>query len=225
VRQFLVLPAMRFADQDLGSVGAAIEVVRQYKHALVLVTGLVDVIPSACLCKPVDRRCVPSEATLFRFQEAFLRPMFAMGRDRVGFVGLWDVLAGCCSNRTVRFESWLDSSGVTALPARYEISPEWWVFGRSRQACRSRGLVPGLTGVEVAKRFGASVIVGDTGRLGVGRLQITRDSGTTVRVGVEAGSLIVAEVGKRDRRKRSEFGVAVVAVERSGLVEARAVEL
>lgn len=169
---------------------------------------------------------MPSEELLSRFQEEFLHRVLAFRPTFVGYVGLLDGVRGRCSYRTEQFGAWLECSGVRALPAMFEVFPEWRVLGRALQACRVKGAVPGSINVALAKRFGASVIVGDTGRLGIGRLRITSDDGETVHVGVEAGALTVdSGDGKFDRRKRSELGVAVVTIDRRGCVEARCVGL
>jgi hypothetical protein len=67
-----------------------------------------------------------------------------------------------------------------------------------------------------------SVIVGDTGRLGVGRLKVVGDGTEQVLTGLEVGSLMLrGEAVKVDRRRTSELGFGVVTLDGSGVVDVR----
>jgi hypothetical protein len=147
-------------------------------------------------------------------------------RPSVGFVGL-ETEAGtrcvCWSNGQI----WLEDVGVDALPAVHELVPGWCVLGRPVQVCQRVDRAPGQTAVTVARRLQSSVIVGDTGRLGVGRLKIVGSGGAErIFTGLEAGSLRLDDTeAKVDRRRRTELGLGVVTLDESAVVAAQCVSI
>ncbi|GAB1516335.1 hypothetical protein JCM33774_83800 [Actinophytocola sp. KF-1] len=122
-------------------------------------------------------------------------------------MGLGTEALATCVCRLHR-EDWLEDRGVDALPAAHELVPGWCVLGRPIQVCPRTERAPGQTAVALARRLGASVIIGDTNRLGVGRLRVVDSSGfEQVLTGFEVGRLRLDEgVTKIDRRNKSEFG-------------------
>lgn len=226
MREFVVVPALRFADQDLQWVRAAVDLIIDRRPTEVLVTGLVDDTSCQCRYERHDRRCLPSEELLSRFREIFLQHVSKHRSIRVGYVGLADGIADSCGRRSRQVECWLEQGDVRPLPAAHELLPRWFVLGRARQSCRVEGAVPGGTGVAIARRRGASVVVGDTGRLGIGRIRIIGDGRERVLAGVEAGSLVVGGgASPVDRRRRSDLGVAVLTVDSHEGITAHCVAL
>jgi len=63
--------------------------------------------------------------------------------------------------------------GLRAVPSVYAIAPGWWVVGR-RRSVREHGSAAGVSALAAARTVGGSVILGDTGRLGIGRFMKQR---------------------------------------------------
>lgn len=227
MRSIMVMPALRLTGRDLRLVKSAVDAVLDHKPQELLITGLVADKSPGCECEPERRWCVPSCEVLERLRELVVEPVLGRRSVSIAFVGLLDGVRGKCDGRTSGFSLWLDRSDVRPVPALYRVERGWCVLGRLRQRCLTRGFAPGATAVGLAKRRRVSVVLGDSGRLGIGRIRLVEDGNRTQRtlVGVEAGSLMVdTESGVVDRRRRSDIGVAVLTVDGRGRVKPRCVE-
>jgi hypothetical protein len=114
-----------------------------------------------------------------------------------------------------------DDLGVLAVPSIYAIAPGWWVAGRRRSVRESRSAA-GVNALAAARSVGGSVILGDTGRLGIGHFMKQREDFMETLTGVEAGAPISARTTGRhvDRRRYSDRGLAVITIGDDGRVDA-----
>jgi len=76
---------------------------------------------------------------------------------------------------------------VTALPAVYEIAPGWVSVRDGGDIKLSR--IAGNTALNAAKRLGASVVLGHTGRMGIGSYTSGYGGNGKVVTGMEVGNL------------------------------------
>jgi metallophosphoesterase superfamily enzyme len=83
-----------------------------------------------------------------------------------------------------------DGFGVTLLPGFYDFAPKW-VMTHGHKGMIGLSQIAGNTALNAAKRFGASVIMGHTHRLGIGRYSNGYDGQISQTVtGVEVGNLM-----------------------------------
>lgn len=226
--QFVVLPVLRLAEQDQRLLAAVIRLVGRLRPVRVFLTGLLA--DAACVCASAElvSRCRPSGEVCERLRVAFLEPLRKVYGGGIGALGGAQLGGGPCDRVGEPLSSILDEAGVEPLPSRYGFAPGWLMLGRSCQACRTVGAVSGASALAIARAVGSSVIVGDTGRLGVGRLRVVGERGRSrLLVGAEAGSLIngrsVGDVV--DRRRRSDAGLLLVSVDERGQVTVQCVGL
>ena len=221
MRQIVVLPTMSLGARGLPCERAVVRAIEDIAPARILVTGVAA--DAACVgCSPAPCTACLSDEELYKRYRDFVGKILTVGsRPSLGFVGLGaDALPGCTCRSCSRI--WLENDDVEALPAAHELTPGWCVLGRSVQMCRNTGAAPGQTAVTLARRRKVSVIVGDTGRLGVGRLKVVGDGTELVLTGLEVGSLMLrGEAVKVDRRRTSELGFGVVTLDGGSVVNIR----
>jgi hypothetical protein len=115
----------------------------------------------------------------------------------------------------------IGAASLTEMPSVYQVAPGWWVLGR-RRSVREHRAAAGVNALAAARCLGGSVILGDTGRLGIGRLVKQAGDVAATVVGVEAGAPIDLRTadGSVDRRRYSDHGLAVITINGDGHVDA-----
>jgi len=211
-----VLPNLSFADGDLEILATAVERVRSLAPRMVLLTGILsDAVRDQCR-RGCLSTCSWEPTGLRRFQDLIVQPLVVEARMSVGVVGLVGHGDFCPCRPMI--SDWDGRGAVEALPPVFDIAPGWCVLGRSGHPRLHRDVGPGVAGLVEARRLSSSVVVGDTGRLGVGRLRVVGTGSERLLVGVEAGALSSRE--PVDRRRRSEFGFAVLTLDGQSVVDA-----
>ncbi|AQP30971.1 metallophosphoesterase [Rhodococcus phage BobbyDazzler] len=82
-----------------------------------------------------------------------------------------------------------DGFGVSVLPEFYDVAPNWVTTHGHRGGIRLNQ-TSGITALNAAKRFGKSVVMGHTHRLGYSSHTTGYDGASTVVSGVEVGNLM-----------------------------------
>lgn len=136
----------------------------------------------------------PDEVVCFEQSNALLVALRAVYEGPVGVHGHKD---------DDRFET-------TALPLRYEIAPGW-ISTLGLPGGVSLSHIPGNTALNAAKKFGKSVVMGHTHRLGV----LSHSTGYGGKVsqkltGMEVGHLTHRKLFPRDENAQQGFGVLTV---------------
>jgi hypothetical protein len=210
VGRVVVLPLLCLPSVADSAVTAIAETIGEVDPAEVVLAGLRG--------ESVDDRAVHrANARLVTFVDRLRQSH----RGAINVVGMADDSQNSAVRGIGLDSAVIGAAGLTEMPSVYPIAPGWCVMGR-RRSVREHRAAAGVNALAAARGLGGSVILGDTGRLGIGSL-VKQAGGATVRiVGVEAGAPIDlrATDGSVDRRRYSDRGFAVITINDDDHVDA-----
>lgn len=202
-RRYVVIPEIQMPYEDRQALTAVIHFIGEYQPDEVVQIGeLLKRPQSATTTKSQHRGQILRDAD--HAKRYFLEPL------RQVFDGPLTMIEGSHDTGDM-----LEGFDVTMLPNQHEFAPGW-VMAHGHLATLYFSPIAGNTALNAAKRFGASVVMGHTLRLGIGR-QTTgygADLAKTM-VGVEVGHLVdMKPAGGRPvsaTRGQQGFGLLTVA--------------
>lgn len=177
-RRYVVVPETQMPYEDREALTAVIRFVGEYQPDEVVQIGDLLKLPQSSHDTKSERR-----GRFLRdadhVKRSFLEPL------RRVFDGPLSMIEGSHDTGDM-----LEGFDVTMLPNQHAFAPGW-VMAHGHLATLYFSPIAGNTALNAAKRFGTSVVMGHTGRLGIGR-QTTgygADLAKTV-IGVEVGTLV-----------------------------------